>query len=50
MGKRISIGLLAGAAVPVVRCRFYFTTPNEDVYQLPSWSAFGELSVGVYFW
>jgi hypothetical protein len=50
IGNRISIGLLVGAAVPVVRSRFYFTMPNEDVYQLPSWSAFGELSVGVYFW
>jgi|HubBroStandDraft_1064217.scaffolds.fasta_scaffold04977_3 hypothetical protein len=50
IGKRISLGLLVGGAVPFARYRFYFTSPDTTVYELPWWSAFGELSLGVYFW
>ncbi len=49
IAKRVSVGLLAGAALPLARYRFYFTVPDTTVYQLPRWSAFGELSLGVYF-
>ncbi len=50
IGKRISLGLLVGGAVPLARYRFYFLSPDTTVYELPQWSAFGELSLGVYFW
>jgi hypothetical protein len=47
---RISVGLLAGGAVPLARYRFYFTAPDTTVYEVAAWSGFGELSAGVYFW
>jgi hypothetical protein len=49
IGKYFSVGLLAGAAVPLARYRFYFTLPDTTVYRLPSLSTFGELSAEVNF-
>jgi hypothetical protein len=47
---RIALGLLLGGAVPLSRYRFYFSAPDTTVYEVAAWSAFGELSAGVYFW
>jgi hypothetical protein len=49
IGKYFSVGLLAGAAVPLARYRFYFTLPDTTVYRLPALSTFGELSAEVNF-
>jgi hypothetical protein len=49
IGEYFSVGLLAGAAVPLARYRFYFTLPDTTVYRLPALSTFGELSAEVNF-
>jgi hypothetical protein len=45
----VVLSAMAGGATPLMRYRFYFSSPDTTVYQLPAWSAFGELSLGVRF-
>ncbi|MGA7119958.1 MAG: hypothetical protein WBY94_07675 [Polyangiaceae bacterium] len=45
----ISIGLLAGAAAPLARYRFYFASPDTTAYRVPTWAGLLEFSMGVHF-
>jgi len=48
--RRWVFDLAAGAAIPLERYRFYFTSPDTTAYRVPPWSAFAEVSAGVRFW
>ena len=45
----VMLGAMAGAALPLARYRFYFSSPDTTAYQVAAWSAFGEFSLGVRF-
>ncbi len=48
--RQITLGLLAGGAVPLARYRFHFTSPDTTAYRLAAWSGLAEFGAAWRFW